>query len=273
MRSIKCIVTHSGTAHVDDFLAVCLLLVKYPWATILRVSNIDKFDKNSVYVDIGGKLDPQNMVFDHHQDLSINSSFILVLTYVYGYSYEELPKILKYLDIRDRLGRRAINGAEGQSSLLETMLLQAFSQMRQITPFDSFHNIMIKIGKELLSYIEDYKSAKNNIRLIHTKYGLVAVLKTAISIDIVKEVIGDKGPLIGVIQPSVRNSQRTSIIRVDDNPHFDPTKVKSYPIVYTHPTGFVRIISVPLNKANVDMIITEATSNDTQVSDRATTLG
>ncbi|MEM4497228.1 MAG: MYG1 family protein [Nitrososphaerota archaeon] len=264
MKNISRIITHGGSAHVDDFFAVCLLLVKYPWATVVRVDQVDEFEEGAVYVDVGNALDPKRMIFDHHQDTKIPSSFILVLEHFYGYDYESLPKILKFLDLKDRIGPKAACEALGMKettpSIVEAMLLRAFSEARKIGPFDPMHKVMMDIGRELITFIETYKSVKDSVKLIETKHGLVAVSHAGVPINMVKETFGGEQPIIGMIQPNARNARQTAIIKVDGNPLFDPTKVTSYPIAFTHPTGFMRIIDAPIDSVDIQKIIEEAIS-------------
>lgn len=77
------IITHLPPFHFDDFMAVSLLKYRYPDATIERVhpQNLSHED-NAIYVDTGGKYDGERY-FDHHHDLNLNSSIVLVLKRFY----------------------------------------------------------------------------------------------------------------------------------------------------------------------------------------------
>lgn len=61
------VVTHNGPFHADDVLAVALLktFVRKD-LEILRTRDESEFKGNFV-VDVGGKHDPENFLFDHHQ--------------------------------------------------------------------------------------------------------------------------------------------------------------------------------------------------------------
>ncbi len=65
------IITHSGVAHLDDFLSVCLILYKDNSVdTILReaeVSEEELKEKTTWKVDISESYDPDIKAFDHHQ--------------------------------------------------------------------------------------------------------------------------------------------------------------------------------------------------------------
>ncbi|TXT67531.1 MAG: hypothetical protein BAJALOKI1v1_70022 [Promethearchaeota archaeon] len=77
------IVTHSGSAHLDDFLSVCLILSKDTDAIrILRkpdVSEEEMQDRNIWKVDIGMIHDPLIHAFDHHQEGIDDCAFSLLL--------------------------------------------------------------------------------------------------------------------------------------------------------------------------------------------------
>lgn len=63
------IVTHSGTFHIDDILAVAaleLLLTGKPYE-ILRTRDPEVIDSADYVVDVGGAYDPSTNRFDHHQ--------------------------------------------------------------------------------------------------------------------------------------------------------------------------------------------------------------
>jgi uncharacterized UPF0160 family protein len=79
------IITHSGSAHLDDFLSVCMLLSKYDEINeVYRkalVSEEELSDKTLWKVDIGMLHDPLIKAFDHHQEGIEDCAFSLLLKY------------------------------------------------------------------------------------------------------------------------------------------------------------------------------------------------
>ena len=64
---IQTIVTHPGSAHKDDLLAVCVLIARHRVPVFRREPTDDDLDDASVVVvDIGGSHDPAKSNFDHH---------------------------------------------------------------------------------------------------------------------------------------------------------------------------------------------------------------
>lgn len=77
------IITHPGpSAHFDEFFAIALILFTYSTQTfdiVRREPTIEELDDPNIWVvDIGNRHEPHLKNFDHHQDLSIDASFILV---------------------------------------------------------------------------------------------------------------------------------------------------------------------------------------------------
>lgn len=74
---MKKIITHSGSFHVDEIFAIALLARFYFGKPVLNL-NIERTrdpqllegytkDQNIFVIDLGGKYEPQNLNFDHHQ--------------------------------------------------------------------------------------------------------------------------------------------------------------------------------------------------------------
>ena len=77
------IIKHSGFAHLDDFLSTCLILYKDKDVDLIsrqeEISQEELFDNSIWKVDIGEKYDPNNKVFDHHQEEMNDCAFSLLL--------------------------------------------------------------------------------------------------------------------------------------------------------------------------------------------------
>lgn len=256
---IRRILTHSGPAHCDEFLAVSLLLLKHPQAVVERVPELsaDEVDEDTVVVDVGRRYDGVRF-FDHHQDIDIPSSFFLVLRDVYGISLEDLPSDFVYVDVADRMGHRHAAATVGQArrSLAEKALLKVFMSHTTIKPQDPLHEVMKAIGKNLLAILDEYQQAKKT-RFIETPLGFIAVTETPLSIALIEDAHPDKS-IIGVIMPS--RDGGTLLAKVSDNPFFNPAAT-SYPKKFVHATKFAAVVDLPINHVDPLRIAIECVSS------------
>ena len=69
MLDKKIIATHSGKYHTDDLFAVATLqlLLGHENTEVIRTRDSEEIKKADYVVDVGGILDPDNNIFDHHQ--------------------------------------------------------------------------------------------------------------------------------------------------------------------------------------------------------------
>jgi len=67
--SSSSIVTHSGTFHADEALAVFMLrkLPQYQSTPLVRTRDQALIEKGSIVVDVGAEYDPERHRYDHHQ--------------------------------------------------------------------------------------------------------------------------------------------------------------------------------------------------------------
>lgn len=84
-QKFKRIITHSGRFHADEVFAIAFLLFHNLVETdyeIIRLNNYDNFNKKNtdIVIDIGGKLDSKNNIYDHHYANDIgHSTCVLIL--------------------------------------------------------------------------------------------------------------------------------------------------------------------------------------------------
>lgn len=113
------IITHAGKPHMDETLAVAMLLsrdAQQPTGNryqLQRVQhkNVDAYKgtANGIWVDVGGKHDMSGKFFDHHHDPELRSSMSLVREWVEtdpNFLGKVAPetKVEAYLDYLDRHG-------------------------------------------------------------------------------------------------------------------------------------------------------------------------
>ncbi len=171
MESIKKIVTHLPPNHLDDTLAVSLLLNLFKNADIEFLSYDDKIleeykkDKKIVLVDIGLIYDEKLNNFDHHQDLNLNCSFLLVLKKFFPKYYKLLPEMqiysqIKFIDLKDRFG---IKIAQKETKLKSLFLLEMIINNLSVSSLE-------EVGKNLIYLFEtEIKNLqnKNKIEIIN----------------------------------------------------------------------------------------------------------
>jgi len=107
------------------------------------------------------------------------------------------------------------------------------------------------IGEEFIEMLKRRREGRKmieNAERIRTEHGTVVFVDSpTIPIPLIKHVVPD---VIGVVRPNSRNQNHTDIIRVDDNPYFDPAKVaEGLPTVFKHATGFLVVINLPFEQA------------------------
>lgn len=192
------IITHRGTAHLDDFLSCCLCLhfintIK----EIKRVSSdsviAEQKPDNEIWVDVGKEYSKKKYIFDHHQIdyTGYNGkeevcSFNLLAMYFFNLSYSELSKYIpqfRYIALNDNLGPakameeivrsrnennifvKEINYPNIElRSLLDSTLLSIFALKDTYTADDSLFIIMKKIGGALSSRINLILSFKQTLQ-------------------------------------------------------------------------------------------------------------
>jgi hypothetical protein len=257
VRRFSKIITHGGSGHFDDFMACSLLILKYPEAVVERVPELAKpiiGESDCIYVDIGGKYQPP-IYLDHHQDPSIPSSFALVLQHFYGISIDRHRDLLFY-DFKDRFGFKRASETLSLPTVMvpspiENIVLAMWSRASKVRPGDLLHELMREVAKGLLEIIrkrEGVREAVSRSDRAITPNGTVVFLEMkSPSLYVVKEQVPD---VIGIVKINARDPRRTDVIRVDDNPHFDPVKLtEGLPVAFKHPTGFMVVLDMPFQEA------------------------
>jgi len=128
MKMKTSIITHPGKAHFDEFLAISLVLAVHGKTEegidfiIERrdPDTADLDDPNTWVIDVGGRYEPDKKNFDHHQDLDLGGSFVLVADYL---GISDRLKNMSWWSFKDRMDRFGpVNVARefGVKSLIET---------------------------------------------------------------------------------------------------------------------------------------------------------
>lgn len=157
------IIVHDGKAHVDDFLATCILLHKLNCRAIRTKCTQEHLDDPNCWVIDQGRIFDTNLHnFDHHQIQEEICAATMVLDYFYGKKYRELFPQYKFIEIMDSYGPKAA------AKFLKTdeeifdycynpicgAMIDIFSDVNgDLT--DPLYTIMKKIGSSICKIIEN----------------------------------------------------------------------------------------------------------------------
>ncbi len=100
------IITHGGRAHFDEFLAISLVLAVHkdiPFTIERRDPTPSELDNPDIWViDIGERHEEELKNFDHHQNLDMSVSFVLVADYL---RLTNTLKTAPWWNFKDRIDR------------------------------------------------------------------------------------------------------------------------------------------------------------------------
>ncbi len=241
------IVTHNGNAHFDEFLAVSLILAvkeEIHFYIERREPSTQELDDPDIYVvDIGGRHEPERKNFDHHQDLNIPASFVLLADYLHVSHFLSHSPWWQFKDKIDRRGGFRVAKDFGLESLdalhspLETFMLKQFAQ----SPISAYQHMkmfardLIEHGRKLEQQIEFWKSCQ----MIQIKDKRVAVGMT--------EETGGSLPFFDTLSapPHIRvnydsRGEGWSLSTIRDAEGVDFARLANHPeIKFAHKNGFI----------------------------------
>lgn len=270
------IVTHTGNAHMDDFLATAVLTARYPDKILVRTSEKAAMfptflARDDVYVvDIGREYKPNKLNFDHHQfgpgdgNVAPLCSLSLVLMHfkLYDLAKDLWPWLtrLEYCDVLGPLAAMREAGIPTEARLqhgfiapTDEFLLNMFSKVHVITPEDTraIVGVWRNIGVTLLSTLAIYP------RLIRQLETLQPTIIPNTDIEIMNisvelaSLAGDKfscifawlrkyRPKVGIIITPDTRGAKYSLVRLDDHPMIDFNRaIPNSLLGYVHHNGFV----------------------------------
>ena len=168
------IITHSGVAHLDDFLSVCLILYKDTTVDIIlrqaEVSEEELKEKTTWKVDISESYDPDLKAFDHHQEGITDCSFSLLLKY--WDIWERANKVYSWISTLveiDTSGIGAFLKPKGISyevyfqldSFIKTAFLEIFQKYKKIERNNNKSKLLFllmkQIGRKFFQGISTYE--------------------------------------------------------------------------------------------------------------------
>jgi len=284
---VRKVVTHKEPRHWDDFIAVSILKMSYPDAVVEVVHPQEVLqeyyqDKGVCLVDVGGRYEPELFNFDHHQDLSLNCSLILVLKHVYGLSV--MSKVLRFIDIGDRFGVKRASEEVGvildreEDRMRREILLIDISKYGSEVGVVLWDNLLIddyslwirkvyteleakglldeprrKLHEEEVRYLEKVR------RAMFLEYnGLRVCLSDESFAPYHSRLFQEYGVDLLIERNSMEKSH-TSVIKNTSSPvasMIDLSKVfEVYPKVFLHKGGFIAVVGVPFENVDKDLVV------------------
>lgn len=113
------IITHPGSAHFDEFLAISMILGKFPneeFEIERKIPTEEELNDPTIWViDIGNRYEPSNLNFDHHQDNNLDCSFSLIAKH---FNIEnQAREIFKWWDFKNQTDLLGIKSAGEKNNI------------------------------------------------------------------------------------------------------------------------------------------------------------
>ena len=267
----KKIVTHDGSAHMDDLLSVGLVLAldEDVKEIIRRDPTAEELADPQVWVlDVGFESDPTLLNFDHHQFAKGQRECCFSLLAEHFDLAQDLSHIgwYKALVTMDALGPQAaakelecspmaIGALHGP---VQRWILQEFSQFDSLSVTSEFASILRRIGQYL---VDTAAKRHDRIVLLRAKAEWVDVAGEPVIFFL--EEVSEPGAFMfdfqeecgrqatAVVTRSQRN-QGWSMRRVDDDGPLDFRRVAQEPVIgFAHKSGFMAATSSYISRDEI----------------------
>jgi len=254
----KLIITHPGSAHFDDFIAISLVLAVNKddiYSIERRNPTAEELANPEIWViDVGKKLEPDLTNFDHHQSTKTPASFILVADHL---GLTEMLSVAPWWDFKDqfdRFGPSKIAAGLGIENLLsfinpiEDWLLELFEQNPgDIYPLmRSFGQYVIKEARFLSSQFEFWANSEK--RIVKNKTVLIGLTDDSTGSQRYSQQL-DPPAEISVSYDGRGEGWR--LARINDAMDVDFSKLEGdEKIKFAHKTGFIAKTKqrIPINE-------------------------
>ena len=279
------IITHPGSAHLDDFLSCCLVINKSKDITKIKRKEPDPSevkDPNIWKLDVGEIHDPAKKCFDHHQKgMGEECTLSLLLKHWGAWSIaNEVHRWLKYVVIKDASGPlEVIKQLEISytimgvlDSFVQRTILDHFREQRVIKKGHLLFSLMEIIGNHFFELIDEYTTTLEEVNK-KIEFEIIEGVQTVLCPDIlghsstlvriIKDKMREKWPDLrgGIaVYPNKRVKGSIAIKRFENDPRVDFTRISDYEkVIYSHPEGFfISVEQIPeelLKKYIKDAII------------------
>jgi hypothetical protein len=265
--SLQRIITHSGTAHKDEWLACSMLLAQSAVPIIRRdPTESDLRDASTAVVDVGGVHDPLLMNFDHHQfpgDHEALCSLTLVLDWMKlleaARDAFEWMSALEWIDSKGpveaaRHYEMPYKALRSLASPIDQWALRQFSQREVHFPGEPVWEMMRSVGAELLGHLRAFRERSQalatysqlwTVQLPDGDPATILFLPRGTAFDQVPSLAlhafaEKQHPLVvGLVYPDTRGNGY-AITRFNDHPCFDFRKIQELEdVMFAHARGFL----------------------------------
>lgn len=260
---LKHIVTHPGTAHRADFLAVAIALANSNNDPTIYRRVPTEADLNSpdiLVLDIGGSYSPENLNFDPHclsKDtepacaLSLLADEMGMDGFLRGAN--KWYEVTELLDSRGPMTLGKFLGAEWRAlvqmfSPVESFLLRKFSGLTELKAGDPLYAMMAEMGNDMLKYAVDFAA---RIQLLDNEATLLQingedVLFVPESVRGADEMLAleawrnERCPKVHIVVSPDPKGPGLSICRVHDMRRIDFSVLEGHPkITFAHARGYI----------------------------------
>ena len=258
------IITHPGSAHLDDFLSCCLVINKSGNVRKIKRKepSITEIKDPSIWkLDVGEKHDPEKKCFDHHQDgMDDECTLSLLLKNWRSWSIaNEVHKWLIIVVINDTIGpieitrqlKISYTAMGALNSFVERTILDFFKEQKEIEKGSFLFSLMENIGRNFFALIDEYTTIieEVNEKLEYKMINGVQTIFCYKSFDhsstltrIIKDKMKEKwSDLKGgiAVYPNKRIDGTIALKRYDNDERVDFSRISHYEkVVYSHPKGF-----------------------------------
>jgi hypothetical protein len=254
----RLIVTHPGSAHFDDFLAVSLVLAANDDTayTIERrpPTEEDLADPGTWVIDVGHRHEPDLKNFDHHQSTDTPASFVLVADHLGLTAVLSITPWWEFKDQFDRFGPFTIAKELGLENLLpftspiENWFLRLFEQnpgeiahlMR------AFGQSVIEGARQLASQLEFWAKAEKCT--VKNKTVLIGLTDDSSG---VQRYSSRMNPPAHIAVSHDGRGEGWRLSRLNDAPGVDFSRLEDdVEIKFAHKTGFIAKTKrrIPINE-------------------------
>ena len=258
------IITHPGSAHLDDFLSCCLVVNKSGNIKKIKRKEPDKAEIKDPAIwklDVGERYDPEIKCFDHHQDGMNEECTLSLLLKNWGLwsIANEVHNWLKIVVINDTRGpkevtkelRISFKALGALDSFVERTILDFFKKQNEIEKGSLLFSLMEMVGKNFFELIDEYTTVMGEVNeklKFKTINGVQSILcyeglnHSSTLLRIIKDKMVEKWPKLkgGIaVYPNKRIKDTIALRRYDDDERVDFSRISHYEkVVYSHPKGF-----------------------------------
>ena len=251
------IITHPGTAHKDDFMAVSVLLATLGEAEVFRrePTSEDLADPETYVVDVGMEYAPERSNFDHHHDRSLPCAFHLVMQHLGHHDAAMIVFVwyphMSMMDVRGPYRTAEHLGVDtsilfASSSPIDGFVLSRFSRLTLLRSSDLLYQFMKTLGAELIALIGQkmarLERLKNEARVVAVNH-LKAVTCTIddepkLAMELYLQFLND-ARIVVTITPAIRG-EGWEMLRLKNHRNVDFRVLEKHPAVsFVHANGFL----------------------------------